>query len=91
MEKEILKTLEITNKFIFRNMENLSQFTIDEVSEFQEQIEDVVDGDSETDIETLAGAISYRIENILQIIKSGEDQKLFKSLYDQIQEDRKDI
>lgn len=91
MENEILKTLEITNKFIFINMENLSQFTIDEVSEYQEQIEDVVDGDSETDIETLAGAIAYRVENILQIIRSGEDKEIFKSFYDQIQQARKEV
>jgi len=91
MEKKILSIAESINNRVYKNMGNLSQFTIDEVSEYQEQIEDVVDGDSETDIETLAGAIAYRVENILQIIKTGEDKEIFKSFYDQIQKARKEI
>lgn len=84
----IKQLLDKFEKETFYKMEKYSQFTIDAIEEFQEEIDNLVEVNieegekrSEKEVnETLVDSISYKVDNYLKIMKEGADMELFKIL-----------
>lgn len=88
----IEKFKEIIRKYshkTFYQMKDYSQFTIDTIELFEEQInsDDLhEDFEKSGNIQDLIGSIVYDTSNILEIIKEGNDKNLFKDLLVDIEE-----
>lgn len=86
----IEKLKEIVGKYshkTFYQMGDFSQFTIDTIEYFEEQVDrDELHEEPEKlgSVQDLIGSISYDTGNILEIIKEGKDKELFKELSEDI-------
>lgn len=88
----IEKIKEIIGKYshkTFYHMGDFSQFTIDTIELFEEQVNrDELHETPEKlgSVQDLIGSIVYDTSNILEIIKEGNDKNLFKDLLVDIEE-----
>lgn len=86
----IEKLKEIVGKYshkTFYQMGDFSQFTIDTIEYFEEQVgnEELHEEPEKLgSIQDLIGSISYHTGNILEIIKEGKDKELFTELSEEI-------
>lgn len=64
----------------FYQMQNYSQFTIDKMEEFEEGLDDILEGESELSLEDYLKATSYEVQNIIDVLKDGKDKNLFIEL-----------
>jgi len=77
--KEIIKEVDTSRLLLF------SQFTIDLIEEFSESVEEMEEM-SVTE-ETTAGAICYKIDTVLDIMRKDKpDYEFLKALYTKIRE-----
>lgn len=75
------KLLQEFESIVYNDMQDYSQFTIDFIDDV---IIDIPEEDDELEEYTIA--LSYRVENILDIIRKGFDRELFEDLLKRLNE-----
>lgn len=80
MIKDLKRIVQIFSEKIYYDMGNYSQFTIDVFEEFEDDCnrDDLHEEAGKLGcIQDLIGAIIYKVQNILDVIKEGKDRDVF--------------